>query len=166
MKQFGALVLVAIASLILMGQASKNRVLDADSLVIRDANGKEVIVLGTGSENMPFLRMMGGTENKSMNVLMASDVNGGALTFLGKGGTLVSLGSNLSDNEEPLLMLQDKQGGTEVGIASVHTHDSDKFSAYSGKTNTVNPKTGSTTQTSAASLILFGKDGKSIYQVP
>src|ERR1700730_10028183 len=96
MKRAGALILVAMAALIFMGQAGKNRALDADSLVIRDANGKEVIVLGTGSENLPFLRMMGGAENKAMNVLIASDANGGAVTFLGKGASLVSLGSNLS----------------------------------------------------------------------
>jgi hypothetical protein len=38
MKRFGALVLVAMAALIFVGQTGKNRALDADSLVIRDAN--------------------------------------------------------------------------------------------------------------------------------
>lgn len=209
MKQFGALVVTALAALILMGQASKNRSLEVDSLTIKGANGIPVIELGTTpKDHVPFLQMndangiqlvslltvdhsasftMGGapggeikldsnssggtlslSQNENQSVLgMTADSKGGDLTIFGKGGTAVTLGSNASDGDGPMLFLaQNKNGRTEVGVASIHVHDSDGFHAFLGKTGTENTKTGATTATSAASLTLFGKDGKVIWQAP
>jgi hypothetical protein len=161
MKRVGALVLVATAALIFMGQNSKNRALDADSLVLRDASGRVRIELGIGDDNTPILRMFG-SDNKP-SIALSGDEKGSGLWFFGGHGKGMVMLSNV---DGPTLILSDGTGGTSVDVASVHTYDNDKFNAFLGRANTVNPQTGATTKTSAASLILFGKDGKSIYQVP
>jgi hypothetical protein len=85
MRRFGTLVLVAIAVLILMGQAGKsgtpNRALHADSLVIRDATGNVRIELGLLDGHSPVLRMYGGTDYKRASLLLTSDQKGSGLTF-------------------------------------------------------------------------------------
>jgi hypothetical protein len=166
MKRFGASVLVAIAVLILMGQAGKSRALDADSLVIRDTSGRVRIEIGTGDDTSPTLKMFGGSDNKNPSVVLSSNQKGSGLSFWGKELSVPLLLLTNNADGGPSLLLIDSTGGTSIGVASVNTYDSDKFSAFLGRTGTVNPKTGATTQTSAASLTLFGKDGKVVWQAP
>jgi hypothetical protein len=166
MKRFGALVLVATATLIFMGQTGKNRALDADSLVIRDASGRVRIELGIGDDTSPTLRMYGGSDNKNASLALRSNQNGSTLSFMTwpSGVPFLSLSSEGEDG--PSLLLQDRTGGAAIQPASVSTWDNDKFGSYVGRTGTVDTKTGANTKTSAASLTLFGKDGKVIWQAP
>lgn len=161
MKRGGGLVLLAIASLLFMGQTVKNRSLDADSIVLRDASGRVRIELGTGDDNAPILRMFG-SDNKPSIALSGDEKGSGLWFFAGHGKGMVML----SNVDSPTLILSDGSGGTSVDVASVHTYDNDKFNAFLGRTDTLNPKTGATTKTSAASLTLFGKDGKVIWEAP
>jgi len=102
---------------------------------------------------------MYGESHDTPTLLLMSEQTGSSLMFLGKSTVLLQ-------NYSPSLLLIDSTGNTEVGAAYVRTHDTDNFIAALGRMDTANPKTGAATKTSAASLILFGKDGKSIYQVP
>ena len=122
MKRVGAVVLVATAALIFMGQTGKNRALDADSLVIRDASGRVRMEVGTSEDNSPILRMFGGSDNKNASLLLSSDKNGSGLTILGPGRGLAML----TNTNEPTLLLADGTGGTAVDIASVHVYDQDR----------------------------------------
>jgi hypothetical protein len=133
MKQIGALVLVAIAALILMGQASKNRALDADSLVLRDPSGRVRMEFGTGDDDAPILRMFGGSDNKTPSLSLRSAQKGSGLWFFGGGGVMM-----LSNIDSPTLTLADGMGGTAVDVASVHVYDSDNFAAALGRMDTVN----------------------------
>jgi hypothetical protein len=160
MKRVGTVALVAISALIFMGQAGKNRALEADSLTIRDDKGNARMELGTTAEHMPFVRMFGGSHDFPSLVLLA-EPSGSSLLFMNGTGSM-----ELSTVDHPLLFLTDSTGSTSIRVASVHTQDSDKFSAILGRADTLNPKTGASTQTSAASLTLFGKDGKVIWQAP
>ena len=162
MKRVGALILVAMAALILMGQAGKNRALDANSLVIRDSRGNVRIELGTTEGDSPFLRMFANSQAFPSLVLL-SEQKGSSLTFLPTGSATAM---HLSTTDSPSLSLINGAGDTTIGVASVHLQDSDKFRADLGIMDTLNPKTGAATKTSAASLILFGKDGKVIWQAP
>jgi hypothetical protein len=166
MKRFGALVVVVIAVLVLTGQAGKNRALDADSLVIRDANGRVRIELGIGDDTSPTLRMYGGSDSKNASLSLRSSQKGSTLSFmtLPSGVPFLILSSEGEDG--PSLLLQDRTGGAAIQPASVNTWDNDKFSSYVGRTGTVDTKTGSNTKSSAASLTLFGKDGKVIWRAP
>lgn len=165
MKQFGALVLVAIAVLILMGQAGKsgtpNRALDADSLVIRDANGNVRIELGLLDGHSPFLRMYGGTDYKRASLVLTSDQKGSELMFLG-GNALIML----HNDDNPALLLAGGGGGTSIEPQLVTTYDSDNFHTFVGRMATVDDRTGSTTWSTAASLKLVRKDGKVIWEAP
>lgn len=161
-----ALLLVVTAALIFMGQAGKNpRMLDVDSLVIRDASGNVRIELGTMDDHSPVLRMFGGggLDIKTASVVLSSFQEGSSLGFLGKKGPVL-----LTNTKDPSLLLLNADGGTSIEPASVNTYDTNgqKFGAYLGRTETVNIKTGSTIKTSAGSLTLFGKDGKVVWQAP
>jgi hypothetical protein len=191
MKRVGAVVLVATAALILMGQAGKNRTLDADSLVIRDASGNTRIELGTLEDHSPVLRMFGGASNKPLvllssnqerselkffnggfnsgsdspqpSIALSSYQKGSGLTFTYPGCCLIML----SNSDNPALLMGDSTAGTQIRPASINTFDNDEnFSAVLGRTDLLNPKTGATTQTSAATLTLFGKGKKVIWQAP
>jgi hypothetical protein len=183
MKRFGALVVVAIAVLILTGQAGKNRALDADSLTIRDSNGRIRLELRAGDDGAPNLRMFGGTD-KNPSVVLSSNQEKSQLAFFYGGFSKPSM--NLSSYQDgpglmlinpaggfimlsssgPSFLLGGTGGGTSIRPASVNIFDDDKFNGFLGRTDTVNPKTGATVQTSAASLTLVGKDGKVIWQAP
>jgi len=52
------------------------------------------------------------------------------------------------------------------GDPSIRLTDDEGFQAVLGSTGTVERRTGRTNQTSAASLILFGKDGTAIWSAP
>jgi hypothetical protein len=164
MRRFGTLVLVAIAVLILMGQAGKsgtpNRALDADSLVIRDAAGNVRIELGLLEDQSPFLRMFGRNDNKSASLLLSSNQKGSNVSFWGKGIMV------LTDVDSPSLVLANGGGGTSIEPQLVTTYDSDNFHTFMGKMATVDDRTGSTTWTTAASLKLVRKDGKVIWRAP
>ncbi len=160
-KQFGAVLLVAIAVLILMGQAGKNRALDADSLVIRDAAGNVRIELGLLEDHHPILRMFSGSDNKTASVLLDSNPKGSGLTFLG-GSALITL----HNDDNPSLLMAGGGGGTSIEPQLIHTYDNENFHTFMGKTATVDDRTGSTTWTTAASLKLARKDGKVVWQAP
>jgi hypothetical protein len=161
MKRFGSLVLIAMSGLMLMGQTNKSRSLESDSLVIRDAAGKVRIELGTLEDHSPILRMFGGLDSKNASLMLNSGENGSGLSFFGRGVMMLGDG-----NPGPSLVLANGEGGTAVDAGHVQTYDSNKFSAVLGHAGVVDPKSGSTTQTSAASLVLFGKDGKVVWSVP
>ncbi len=85
---------------------------------------------------------------RSSSVELANAQGGSALEFLDPGGE-VTLGLR-KQNSGPRLELRDKQG----------------FSAVLGNTSLVVPRTGKTENTSAASLVLFDKDGKVLSSAP
>lgn len=135
MKWVGSVVLLAVSALISMGQDSRNRALDADSLVLRDARGRVRMELGTGDDNAPILRMFG-SDNKP-SIALSSDQKGSGLWFFAGNGKGMMMLSNV---DGPTLILSDGTGGTSVDVASVHTYDNDKFNAFLGRTDTVNPR--------------------------
>jgi hypothetical protein len=161
MKRFGAVVLIVMSALVLMGQTRKNRSLDADSLVIRDATGNVRIELGLLDDHHPFLRMFSGSDNKTASMLLESKPKGSGLTFYG-GNTLIML--NNEDN--PTMLIVGGGGGTSIEPAVVHTYDDNNFHTFVGKMATVDDRTGSTTWSTAASLKLVRKDSKVIWEAP
>ena len=54
-------------------------------------------------------------------------------------------------------------GGDEVGL---RLQDKEGFGTHIGRTDLATPRTGETHKTSAASLVLFGKDGKVLWSAP
>ncbi len=93
----------------------------------------------------------------------------GFVTFVGSGGAMFG-------GDAPSITINDKEGGEAVLDSSGATFrgdapritltDDEGFQAVLGSTGTVETRTGRTNQTSAASLILFGKDEKVIWSAP
>ena len=174
-----------------MGQTGKNRALDADSLVIRDANGNARIELGTTGDHFPILRLLSGSDNKP-SVMLSSDEKGPGLTLFYQKGSEIKPSVILSSDEKGsgltffygkgIMMLSNADGpslvlagpasngggggGTSIEAGSVETYDNDNFHTFVGKMATVDNRTGSTTWSSAASLKLVRKDGKVVWQAP
>jgi hypothetical protein len=110
--------------------------------------------------------MYGGGDSKNPSVVLASGKKGSALSFWGKELSPPFALLAFDADDGPSLLMTDLTGSTLVKPAAVNTCDYDKFSGFLGRADTVNTKTGATTKTSAASLTLFGKDGKVIWQAP
>jgi len=161
MRRLGVVLLIGMSALVLMGQTGKNRSLDADSLVIRDASGSARIELGLLEDHSPILRMFGTSDNKRASLLLSSNQKGSALTLLG-GNALISL----HNDDSPALLLAGGGGGTSVEPALVQTYDNNNFHTFMGKMATVDDRTGSTTWSTAAALRLVRKDGKVIWEAP
>jgi len=137
--------------------------IEAERFVLKDAQGRMRAELTMLPSQAP--------------VLWFYDVAGEKVTTLVEGGImfdnpgsstssyLYSGGASIKDSEEELLLVP----GSLMVLGDTPTitiTDDEGFQAVLGSTSTVETRTGKTNQTSAASLILFGKDKKVIWSAP
>jgi hypothetical protein len=97
-------------------------------------------------------------------------LEGGLFMFDGKGDHIIGMGSPLgaqpalrmwgSNHREIWLSAQD-ESGPSIGMS-----DDAGFETDLGSAELVSPKTGEKHRTSAASLVLLGKDGKVLWSAP
>lgn len=66
----------------------------------------------------------------------------------------------------PRLLLSDQTGIVSLEKASLEVSDKQGFRTKIGSTELETPRTGETHKTSAASVVLFGKDGKTLWSAP
>jgi len=211
LKQMGAFVLVLTAAVLLMGQASRNRTVEANEFILKDASGKMRARLGMEADGPLFS-------------LFAQDGHARAKLFVAGDTTMLSLADgnehprallgvlsegpllNLADGtgkpqatlsalrEEPALDIYDGNGKERVGmgiegnVPKVVVQDADRkavaqlsetsegasfaikddkgYLTLIGTTDLITPRTGETHKTSAASVVLFDKDKKVLWQAP
>jgi len=120
----------------------QKRTIEAESFVLKDDQGRIRAELSMWFEH-PTLQMY--------------DVEGETHTLVGEGVIAVYRDGILAEGSIFI------DGGI---IPSIKITDNEGFQAVLGSTNTVETRTGRTNQTSAASLILFGKDGTAIWSAP
>jgi len=107
------------------------------------------------------------------------DPKGGKDTLFFSAGRLemnapsdLSPGLNVQSDFGPNIFLDDKDGVTRVSLGLIRNRpslvikDAQGFYAQLGSADLVTTRTGEERQTSAASLVLFGKDGKVIWSAP
>jgi hypothetical protein len=149
MKRIGAAMIVVAASLFVMAQKpAVNRTIEANEFVLKDASGRTRAKLGL--EGGPGLVLYDET-GKDRAWLSLNPLLGAMLSLYsgnGKSGPLRD-GLVVDLNQMGLALFDD--GGYETRI---------------GSTDLVTPRTGETHQTSAASVILFGKDKKILFKAP
>ena len=101
-------------------------------------------------------------QNEALSFSKRAIYSSGALSFSDRDGNIrIALGGVLDPNNpvaEPQLSL--------YGRPSVTLQDSDGFKTVIGSIDLLNPRTGETSKTSAASVVLFDKDKKVLWKAP
>ena len=123
----------------------------ASLITMNDHEGHSLLSLGT------FDRGSFVTMNTSVTLDSGEPSN---IISLNSDGTSHGLTIFSPDNKNHARLHVDNEG------PSLRLQDSNKFQSVLGRVDTNNETTGQTRQTSAASLTLFGKDGKVMRQIP
>jgi hypothetical protein len=166
-KRGSVTVFVALSALVLMGQAAPSpRVVEAQKFVLKDTDGNVrgwMGVIGKGSE------LTLGNVNRQPGMTLMVSLDASDLHFFGSRKSGMTLGVNSGD---PALSMIDAEGNGGAGIAfakdgpSLTLEDGRGFSTVVGATQLETTAKGGAHQTSAASVVLFGKDKKVIWQAP
>jgi hypothetical protein len=186
MKRVGVAVLLLPVCVALMGQARPNQTVEAQQFVLRDSSGKKWAALQLVNtepvevrESVPPLKIPAGVaanltfygENGEAKVVLGSGPLVSFLSLNDEKGEPHARISNLGSNTPEVLL--NSGGGNEAEIVvdanngpQIDVRDTNGFSATLGRTAIVTTRTGEQHQTSAASLTLFGKDGKVIWSAP
>jgi len=173
-KQIGALALILLGSVFLMGQASPPRTVEASEFVLRDADGRMRAWLGTQGDATALALY---DKNGLRQIGLSTEANTSDLYFYDKDG-LVRAGLVITADAVWLEMHStDAKAFFEVGrghtrldmdgeSVSVFLADKAGFEAAVGTANLTTPPTGETHKTSAASVVLFDKDKKVLWKAP
>ena len=133
-----------LGAVFLMGQTSPNRTVEASEFILRDSSGKKRASLGMMLAG-PGLALH--DDGGKVTASLVASPFGGALSLYG--------GNRNAINLMPL------NGGATLGLI-----DENGFETRVGTTDLVNPGTGETRWTSAASVVLFDKDKKVLWKAP
>jgi hypothetical protein len=191
MKQIGIVAVIIAASVLLMGQkAAVNRTVEANSFILRDNSGKERAIWGiednTGSPVLVFFNANGKmgmqlmvdkydspqlalyNSPESIELSIPSELKSQP-PFKQVGGLMAQLAFKRADDTQ-LTLKADRMGRLGLimngDVPGIEMEDKDGFQTVIGRTQTETTRTGETHQTSAASVILFGKDKKVLWKAP
>lgn len=195
LKQAGAVALILAAAVFLMGQAAQKKTVEANEFILRDTNGKlraaldiyqggprlalydaagnvrgalDVFEYGPGlflsnAAGLPQVGLIvdakGSEFSMSSHQFLDRDglVKGGLVKLsVGAGGPGLELVRGAAGEEQSATLSE-----SQLAIS-----DQEGFKATIGTTDLVTPQTGETHKTSAASVVLFDKDKKVIWQAP
>jgi hypothetical protein len=158
MKQAGLAVLVVASAIVLTGQTRTNRTIQAEKFELIDSNGKTRAELTTllGGAYLMLYGPQGTKQREEAQIgisptgpyVALTDSHAKVRTSLGAGD--LSLVGGDSADSGPYISLLDKQN----------------YMTVIGSTDLVTPATGETHKTSAASVVLFGKDKNVLWSAP
>src|SRR5215469_5099144 len=165
LKRGGATCLLVAACVALMAQARTNRTVEAEKFVLHDAAG-----------NVKGVWSVGAWEGQPFPALVLNDAAGKPQVLLmgGAGSVSPSLGVTYNGESSSLsesgLHVFGKNAHATVfaseGIANVEASGRDGFKTTMGSTQLQVINSGEMRETSAASIVLFGKEGKVLWSVP
>jgi hypothetical protein len=158
--------LIALSTVILMGQATPSPpIIEAQKFVLKDANGKVrgwMGIIGSGSE------LALGNVNAQPMISFEVSNDSGDLHFYGSRRSGMNLGVN---SGKPSISIADADGQGAAGITfaktgpSLNLQDASGFSTVIGSSQIDDP-TRPTQPSSAASIVLLGRDKKVIWRAP
>ena len=196
LKQIGLVALVLVALMLLMAQAyPANRTIEGEKFLLKDSSGKTrarlqmeagdrptlslldasgfpLVSLGAGKS--PFLSLcQGGCESTVQIGAFSSEVFGLALYGRDTGGPLHGIRAAVGMvNGVPGFDLfgEDASEHALLDLASTGPRfdlaDKQGFSTIIGDSELERPRTGEKRTTSAASVVLYGKDGNALWSAP
>ena len=186
LKQAGVVALVVIAAVVLMGQATTNKVakvVEAEKFVLRDADGKGRARLESLPSGLVRLALLDKDEN--VQSVLGVGVGRPSLVLAGRNNKTILTTSFLSISGKSRLTLAvlpsgvqslaltDNTGRTRAELA-IEVDGSSTFGLFD-RTGTARAVLGSTSLESEtgviekrpeSSLVLFGNDGKGIWSAP
>lgn len=167
LKQLGIGALIVIASLVLVGQASPKKTIEANEFILRDSSGKARARLCVDDKTLgTFLRLSDENGNDDLMLASTASVGGGSIILTAGTENLVLVPSSVG------FWHSGKEKGSEVvakaqfSSGALFVTDDQGFKATLGTADLVTPSTGETHKTSAASLVLFDKDKSVIWKAP
>lgn len=174
MKLTGCSVLLTAAALLLMGQTRPQAVrneLRARSFVVVDANGKARAELKMATTGEPALFLNDTTE--TARVMLYGSDSGAGLSLFGGAGKIATL--DVTSKAGPRLFLSGRAEPGRIALAiltvpadgpSLELDDPNGFATQIGIAKLMTTSTGESHQTSAASIVLLGKDQKVLWSAP
>lgn len=178
-KRIGIAAALLVVGLGFMGQAAPSRTIEAQRFVLKDESGIARATLGMDLE-VPQLQLYDSL-GKSRVSLSVDALGQPALTLYdGAGNQTVNLvgmadgpGFWLSPGASKRQSIKEvvkQKGGIGLYMGkegpAIEIEDTNGFSTVVGSFPLVTPRTGETHHTSAASLLLFDKDGKVLWSAP
>lgn len=165
-KQIGTLGLILIGSVLLMGQASPKRTVEANEFVLKDSSARIRGRLSIKNDG-PMLELLGNSGETGAVLAVGAD---GAGLSLGYGNSRYMPVNLTMGKSGPDLNLNDATGHIHLSILSgspsLELLDKEGFITAIGGTDLKTPATGETHKTSAASVVLFDKDKKVLWKAP
>ena len=150
LRQTGAAALVVIAALVLMGQTSARRTVEANEFILKDTEGRVRGKLTMTENVVPELILFDSSGTDRIR-LAANPLIGSTLSLYSMRGKSGPLQDGL------------KADLNETGLA---IFDDEGFETRIGSTDLVTPATGETHVTSAASAVMLDKDKKVLWKAP
>ena len=160
MKRSAVGVGVLLCSILLMGQARPNRTIEAQRFVVKDSSGKIRAAFGmepndpsgaTLSLGSAGITSSGAEEKNVIYLHAGSKLAWFIMRSPGTGEFLnARVGSNDASEPSPQVSLVDREG----------------YELDLGKTDLTTTRTGETHHTSAASIVMFGKDKNVLWSAP
>jgi len=169
LKQLGATLLILVTSLIVMGQAPSKKTVEANEFILRDDSGNIrarlfVSPKQTNKMTIPGLAEPVPVTLKPRPTLALYDEKGETSGFLDDDEvnflkSHISLGGGV-------LTIGDGTNGAVISSYSMGLFDEQGFEATLGRRAMVVPRTGEKQMRSAASLVMFDKNGNVIWKAP
>ena len=173
LKRGAVVTFLLVAMMFIMGQARPNRTLRAETIKadtveakvisLRDESGEQQVLL----ESTPYPILLIGKQGNQVslsNGTPGSAVGSALLLDNGENGNV------LLSSKNPSLLFFGKSGTASLEVSpegpSFELKDKEGFEAKIGSASLVTMNTGEKHQTSAASVVLFGKDQKVLWSVP
>jgi hypothetical protein len=158
-------ILLAAAAIMLMGQASVPRTVEAQQFVLKDAKGKtraQLYLTDTGPKFHLYA-----SDGKIRAVVGATE-DGGSLVLADSQATTKLLLATTNVDDIPEVYSQSE--GIHMFVTpsgpSILVSDDKKYKTQLGVSSLVTEKTGESHKTSAASVVLFDREGKVIGRIP
>lgn len=180
MKQAGISMLLVLSVVLLTAQVRPEpRTVIAQKFILEDASGHERALLELVGSHFAAMKFLGESGQQDLVLQAGEDTTGHGHGWLQLGhdrGQYVLAGSRANDESLTLsdggLLMSGRSIGSVILSApgtsgpSLDVTDSQGYRTTLGVTDIITPTTGEKRTTSAASLVLFGKDGEVIWSAP
>jgi hypothetical protein len=159
MKQAALGVVVIVCSVFLMGQVRPNRTIEAQRFVVKDSNGKVRAAFGMEDNDPKGATLAIG----SAGLTVAGEEE--RYTVYLHGGDIAWL---ILSSKESTDYINARVGPPDNSLPSpqLSVGDRDGYSTDIGHTDLVTTRTGEKHHTSAASVVMIGKDKKTLWSAP
>jgi hypothetical protein len=167
LKHAGVVALILAAAVFLMGQTAQKKTVEANEFILRDANGNLRAALGVDKDGTGLFLWDAAGKIRAALEVVADEPQLVLYDSAGKQSAALSIYKGV-----PGLGLFDSAGNPratlDVGAdgPGLTLSDQEGFEATIGTTDLGTTRTGESHKTSAASVVLFDKDKKVIWQAP